>query len=420
MSDDDIPRGYYRAANGKLFKLQPGQKRPSPASATNKSTGAPALSDCIGASAPHVWYRIAYSSAPSRRMRVVSLGHALVRAHAVEHDLHALCVQPFAQEQTCFDVAESATPSRFVIGSQSSAVVLSATALCTHLVSVPNQFGPAVSVQWHPRENVVLLAQFGFHQPGRVAAFRIVRDGEPLTEPFDTVQPRRSGSIWCAAWNPVRENCFVVGGTRSAHVCVLDGGQARPHSRPLFSDDSDVFCAKFCTRGDVVFHGARDGNVRTFDLRAGPPTRVPHGSHAALMKQRSCVSSIVVESDVELLVASHFGTVHRWDLRTCRATPECITVPGHNPIQPLEMCATSDVHVRQSARLPLIATGASHGAVQLWPLHGAHASTKPIRTLPLALSGSLRLRFDNDDLPPGKLVALWSLSSGAGLVRSVI
>ena len=45
---------------------------------------------------------------------------------------------------------------------------------------------------------------------------------------------------------------------------VLD---ARAHSRALFSDDSDVFCAKFCSRGNVVFHGARDGNARDPDPR---------------------------------------------------------------------------------------------------------------------------------------------------------
>lgn len=347
-----------------------------------------------------------------------------MQSRALLSDLHCVRVQPFAQEQTCFDVANGA---HFVIGSQSSAVVLSRTALQSHLVCAPREFGPVVAAHWHHAEPVVLLAQFGFHQPGRVAAFRVPRHhrddddddvggADPLVEPHQIATPRRSGSVWCAGWNRAHDSTVVVGGTRAAHVCVLD---ARAHSRALFSDDSDVFCAKFCSRGNVVFHGARDGNVRSFDLRAGPPARVPHGSHAALMKQRSSVSSIVVESDVELLVASHFGTVHRWDLRTCRATPECVVVPGHNPIQPLEMCATSDAHVPQSARLPLIATGASNGSVQLWPLHGARATTKPLRTLPLALAGSLRLRFD-DDVPPGHLAALWSLSNAAGLIRVVI
>jgi WD40 repeat protein len=186
----------------------------------------------------------------------------------------------------------------------------------------------------------------------------------------------------------------------------------------LSSDDSDVFCAQFCANGNVIYYGSRDGNVRTFDLRTGPGHHTA-GSNAALMQQRSSVSSIIVENDFELLVSSHFGTVQRWDVRTCRATPDTLTVPGHNPILALGMCATSDIHMKQCARIPLIATASSQGSVQLWPLRGLRAGSRPLRSFPVGSSRALCVRFD-DEIPSGKLASLWSLSDGLGLIKSAV
>lgn len=354
------------------------------------------LSALLGRVAPR-------ASGTERRTASTASLNALLAARPIS--ANALPVQPFNAEQTCFHRAAT-DDGTFAIGSQSTVALVSDAAAEAELLCTPALFGPPMQIEWRLDASVVLLAQLGHREPGCVSIFDVTRDGG-LIEPSLVERPRQHGSVWCAAWCHARTDAFAVGGTRRAYFCVLAQGTSR--RRDLSSDTSDVFCTAFNEAGTVLFHGARDGNVRSVDLRAGPPAV---SSHLPLLHDDGSVSKIVVEHDALLLVASRNGVVQRWDLRMPRDATHRFAVPVHSALQPLAMSATSDVLQRCSSGVPLLAVGTSEGHVHLWPL-GARSDTKPIRTHALGVSGITGLQFDN----AASLTTLWAQSTSSGVVK---
>ncbi len=348
----------------------------------------------------------AVASHNERRTAAAASLSALVAARPFQ--AHTLPVQPFAGEQTCFQWS-SAGDACCAIGSQTTVSLISAAsaALVADLVCTPPLFGPPMQLEWSRDSHLILLAQLGHREPGCVSVFSPAL-AAPLVEPLHVERPRQHGSVWCAAWCHARGDAFAVGGTRRAYFCSF--GSGAPRRRELPSDASDVFCTAFSEPGTFLFHGARDGNVRSVDLRAGPPVV---SSHLPLLHDDGSVSKIVVEHDTLLLVARRSGVVQRWDLRMPRDATHRFVVPVHNALQPLAMSATSDVLSRRSSGVPLLAVGTSEGHVHIWPL-SASTDSKPIRTLAVGVSGITGLQFDES---VESLTALWVQSTTSGVVR---
>jgi WD40 repeat protein len=340
---------------------------------------------------------------------------ALLTARPVRRLNDALLLQPFAAEQVCMDVPAASVGRLVAVGSLASAAVVSERALLTQLLCQASAFGHPVALQWHALagDSLLLMAQFGEREAGRVCMFRVVRDGEPLLEPSFTLRLRSTGSVWCSAWHPLRTDAFAAGGSGRAYFCVADGGAARV--RELASDKSDVFCVAFDARGTIVHHGARDGNVRTVDLRAGPPAVA---SHLPLLHHGGSVSSIAVENSCELLVASHSGVVQRWDVRSCRAATETFVCPMHNPLTKLAVATTSDILNPQTAGVPLLAAGSSDGFVHLWSLKRGGGESRPLRSIAVGMNLPVTaLKFDDTGSSSAALTSLWVQTRTTGVVK---
>eukprot|EP01108_Squamamoeba_japonica_P006979 TRINITY_DN5792_c0_g1_i1.p1 TRINITY_DN5792_c0_g1~~TRINITY_DN5792_c0_g1_i1.p1 ORF type:complete len:437 (-),score=194.90 TRINITY_DN5792_c0_g1_i1:676-1986(-) len=398
-----VPKGYrLDAKTNKLFKLKPGESatRPPVASPPPCTLPLPAHEGLLA----QLWRRECYGHA---RL----LGPALIRAQRPLRTVGPLPGSDAAVgTHTCFAVRSQS--DYVALGSQGGVTVLNRTRVQAGLALRAQVFGPATATSWHARhDGVLLVTQFGQQRSGRVVVARVDdADDSVLRLPQWSRHPRQNGSLWCVGWLGDADDACVAGGTRAAHL--LHGiGQLGGSVRLLWSDKSDVFAVASDARGDTVFHGARDGLVRTVDVRAPSGSRAPRGSHAPPMRVAGSVSHIAVErGECSLLVASHAGVVERHDRRMLRALPLCSwTVPNHSPLQPLALA----VGGRDDVRAPLFATGSSGGRVLLWSARGDAQSVRaPLCTVRDAdQSRIVALAFDAATRAPAD-------AAGALLVQS--
>jgi WD40 repeat protein len=184
---------------------------------------------------------------------------------------------------------------------------------------------PVVAIRCHPQVPMYSVATFGSgNENASLSLFELSTDRRVFSYRL------RIGSLWSSEFHPRDERACTIALGLSRSAALLD--RVRFNARYFYSDKSDVFALAFDADGRWLFSGARDGCVRTVDLRAPTESADEHGassrfgrsqrggSHTPLLAHSSSVSCVRVLADQHyLLCCATDGTLYRWDRRMDRS-----------------------------------------------------------------------------------------------------